>query len=621
MQNLPEISAERLARAEEILRHRVVTYNIYNHGREDCTYLTPTPLMPTANADFDREKAAQWVASHENAKMREYAQCMIDNLQHVSFSTFYSELMTCVQGVNTLYREQQINNDEILIIAPFMECDKSNPWVTSLALPHLDITPKYILPSTTPHILKNYLLLNPGIKRILTFDDASYSGVDLSATLVNIRANARSINPNIELDIVVPYVTQHAKQLLSKISNVVSQQIMRSFADIFEINLFNAHPLEKHLCSKNQRRLDGLTLTYFDHKLADNYSVPEKCLRDGMQIDSNSEDGSIPFIPKITPPYKDRDYSHFWQPNTKLKSKHSPAQIMTEVECKRLILARYKLHCAVRQGDHEVVRELLNTQHSPCAFDNDNRSALSHAIELGDKACFELMLAHCENINFTNPLGETMVHECAERGNTELLQILIDKNAKLNLKFSGLITPLSHIVQLISFNSKCAAKLFPCFKLLTQHQAHIDEDDIYEDYGDVKHNAINSIARNLSVYTSKRSDYLLAMLIQIAKPFDLFAIARGYDDLSTLFSSVIFGKIDKLQQDLQTKNNVNETDKVGATPLMYAVLLGRKEMVRLLLENGAETKNEFYDATKLAKLSNQPEIVEMLNQASLTRTY
>ena len=106
------------------------------------------------------------------------------------------------------------------------------------------------------------------------------------------------------------------------------------------------------------------------------------------------------------------------------------------------------------------------------------------------------------------------------------------------------------------------------------------------------------------------------MLTLIAKPMDLLGISHchHYGDSSTLFTHVIFGRLEQLQKELQTHHNVNVTDDTAATPLMYAVLLGHKIIVTELLEHGADIAHGEYDAKILAELSNQHDILELLNQ-------
>lgn len=339
MQLLPEISTDRKARIAQILKERVVTFTMYARGLGSSTILSANPPIPTANADFDREKAAQWVASHNNPKLRVCAQQMIDNLKHVSFSVFYQELVACIQQVNATYHAQNIHDDELLIVVPFLDGNKSNPWVTSLALPLLDITPRFII-SAHPLILNRYLQLYPNIKRIICFDDASYSGVDLSVFLRDIKSSARQIKPNTELDIVVPYTTTRAKLLLSKFGNVISRQVMPSLADVLRVDLETEATLRSNLCGQNEDQLDGLTLTYFDHKLADNLSIPQKCLRDGLCIDAKEKERGIPFIPKINPPYRNNLSNDFWQKNPDSRTQHSLAKILTEAQCEEKLQAK-----------------------------------------------------------------------------------------------------------------------------------------------------------------------------------------------------------------------------------------------------------------------------------------
>ncbi|MDQ2994344.1 MAG: hypothetical protein M3R00_05290 [Pseudomonadota bacterium] len=337
MQQNPELSTKKLVEIDEMLKTRVVTYNMYSKGIDDSTYLTAVPPVPAKSAAYDKEKATRWVASHTNPQFRHYAEAMIANLQYVSFATFYAELINCVQQVNALYKEKGICDDELLIIVPNLSQNKSNTWVLSLALAHLDIKPKYILPNHPTSLLINYFKLNPGIKRLLTFDDAGYSGIDLSFFLSTVRHNARVTNPEVEFDIVVPYLTRIAKQKLSEVGNVIYSQTIPSLRDVLLIDPNDERELQEILCSNYERELAELSLTYFDHKMADSYSVPENCLREGRKIDHESGNEAIPFIPEITPPYKVYNAA---------RTRHLVETVLTEEDCEELLA----------ENDHRFVK-------------------------------------------------------------------------------------------------------------------------------------------------------------------------------------------------------------------------------------------------------------------------
>lgn len=284
------------------------------------------PAIPDHESAPDREKMAKWVDAHK-PKDKQIAQKIADNLRYVSFDEFYQALINCANRLNAEYEKNNIKGDEVIIAVPFSTQPKSNGWVTSLLLRHLNFKPKKIIEGLATNLIRQYLANNKDIKRILVADDASYSGVDLSLIINNMKASA----PNQQIDLVVPFVTNKAKEKLVPFCQVWSEQNMPTL-DEMPFTEDEKYYLDFQNISGYQSsniKIDRLTLTYFAHKMADSYSVPEKLLRHGLTIPSRVDNQSFklmlhgikaksadfdercPFIPEIVPCYKQQNPSMF----------------------------------------------------------------------------------------------------------------------------------------------------------------------------------------------------------------------------------------------------------------------------------------------------------------------
>lgn len=86
-------------------------------------------------------------------------------------------------------------------------------------------------------------------------------------------------------------------------------------------------------------------------------------------------------------------------------------------------------------------------------------------------------------------------------------------------------------------------------------------------------------------------------------------------ELNVAISKGDFGKV---QQLVGTGTNVNQKDSSGKTPLMYAVLYKKSEIVTYLIQNGASVRAvdvRGFSVMDYALDSNSEEIVQQIKQA------
>ncbi|MFI4938018.1 MAG: hypothetical protein ACHQJ6_05860 [Candidatus Berkiellales bacterium] len=284
--------------------------------------LSIDPPIPSEDYPVDKEKQQQWIELHSD-EYRACAQKLTDHIQYVDFAQFYAALIHCAQQLNSEYKRENIKGEDVILAVPFLSEPKSNTWVVSLLLKHLEFKPLIIMEGLDPTAIGHFLKQNPGVKRVLLADDASYSAVDLRG---NIRSLKASIVTPATIDLIVPYATNKAKKRLQKVCRLFTQHTMPTLSEL----PFTAE--ERFLLSSfdlsgsgiSSVKMDQLTLTYFAHKMADSYSTAEKILKYGIILSTHIKNHDFvaiqqgirrrpenfnsihrKFIPDIMPCYKD----------------------------------------------------------------------------------------------------------------------------------------------------------------------------------------------------------------------------------------------------------------------------------------------------------------------------
>ena len=178
----------------------------------------------------------------------------------------------------------------------------SNLWVTMHALPYLKYPPKDIALidcGSSINTLNNITTI-----KYVMFDDASYSGSQISEIIEGMSNEETLKNPHL----IVPFMTDASCAKIRKATEgncwIAEHKKMASLQHIFtkkeELKIIvDAHKGYPDGFANN------LTLTYFDHKVADAFSLSPLISR-GYKIDDNKT--GISFIENPDTPYKNKDW-------------------------------------------------------------------------------------------------------------------------------------------------------------------------------------------------------------------------------------------------------------------------------------------------------------------------
>jgi ankyrin repeat protein len=258
--------------------------------------ISSIPSKPMFTNQISKEHAEHWIRSHP-ARLQPLALKLIDNITHVSFADFQTQLATCAQSL-------KLPKDYILVL-PETE-DKSNPWVFSYAMANLSHLPTKILwPSEIPEYIQEQ---DQTRYDLLFVDDAAFSGTQTKIELVDAATQCFDKDTEVNVHYLIPYMTKRAHELLQRHHDAQFglfksiQGINKKFTDdekrILQENNVNStdEDVRHHL------NWPELTLTYFEHKIADWKSAFPGIMREGRTIDDIN--ARLPFIPVTVEPYK-----------------------------------------------------------------------------------------------------------------------------------------------------------------------------------------------------------------------------------------------------------------------------------------------------------------------------
>ena len=155
-----------------------------------------------------KRKEAYIAASPEESQ--EAIKAMLDEVECVTFEKFEKALKETVTDLNS-----QIPKDQDYVI--LVRKKKSNKWVAELALPHLTKLPKDAIDLDN---LETYLEEHPEVKNVVLFDDASYSGEQMTRFVQDKAVGAFEARQmtDFTVHVAAPYMTKVAKGKISAVN-------------------------------------------------------------------------------------------------------------------------------------------------------------------------------------------------------------------------------------------------------------------------------------------------------------------------------------------------------------------------------------------------------------------
>lgn len=280
---------------------------------------------------------------------------------------------------------------------------------------------------------------------------------------------------------------------------------------------------------------------------------------------------------------------------------------------------------AAHSGDARQVKQLLAQGVDINGRDGSGRTALMVGASEGHKPVVEVLLTEGAEVNLQTPLGSTAMRFAATADSVDILKALIQSGASVNIKDKSGWTPIIHA----AIKGKAAN-----VKILQSAGASLPADLVYPAaLGDIDMvqqmlkqgadvNATNEIGwMPLAAAAVNGHVEIVNLLLHKGAQTDSTGMDRGWR-MSALTLAADRGHLEVVKTLLGKKADANLTSfdvaankSTGRTALMEAVYSGHAEVVRAVVEGGANPNDRFPGARKRPLLSGavqSPAVLKVL---------
>ncbi|MFC1623747.1 glycoside hydrolase family 15 protein [Candidatus Omnitrophota bacterium] len=292
----------------------------YLNDRERPVSPETVVQRPLLDNSIDPEKAEEWITAHP-PKLQELARFIIDHITYINQEEFEAALEKSVEKFNDnnkgrpyiVVLRRKLLEPEGREEDPESEpthLEKSNAWVDELAREKgLPPAEEVLYVSKDEEIQENIGEFIEEGYDIVIIDDVAYSPQGQLYVMIDkvlSKMEKEGITEEVNLHIIIPFITREAEATIkvgfSENKNVhiqlYKQQNIDTIIDIFNAAIQEDRDKEKlyFLMSEIYREhfINNKTLSYFQHKIADRWSIVAEILHGG-------------FIPETKPPYE-KDY-------------------------------------------------------------------------------------------------------------------------------------------------------------------------------------------------------------------------------------------------------------------------------------------------------------------------
>jgi len=265
------------------------------------------------------------------------------------------------------------------------------------------------------------------------------------------------------------------------------------------------------------------------------------------------------------------------------------------------------IHIAAYLGDVGKVRTALNQGTDVDAKWVHDATPLHFAVGGGKREVIELLIDQGADLNVSAD-GLTPLHAAVMAGNTEAIKLLIDKGADVNASGKSGVRLLGTLEMDI-------------MRTLELLQPGKDEQEAMRLWWESKRDAVKSLvamgaripARVVALGASVGLKEMVELSVNAGA--DVNARARFRQKKTLLHEAVESGHKELVQYLLDKGADINAKDRRGWTSLHMAAVAGRRELVELLLAGGADFNiGDIRGGTALwyAKEQGNEEIIELL---------
>jgi ankyrin repeat protein len=289
---------------------------------------------------------------------------------------------------------------------------------------------------------------------------------------------------------------------------------------------------------------------------------------------------------------------------------------------------RRNTHFAASGGHIEIARILLDRDAEVNSRDDRGATPLLSALQNGHAEVAQLLLDHNADAKVCGDKGVTLLHLAARHGHLEVARILLERNVETDSQDDHGCTPLhiasqnghAHVVRLLlgrnadvhlrqntghtPLHYAAAKGHVEVARMLLERNADINAQD---DHGSTP----------LSLASECGAPYVVQLLLDHNADLDM----RDGDGDTLLHCAALGGRLEVALLLLKLNMEVNSRNNKGSTPLHLAskgaryTEKGSPDVVRLLLDHGADAHARNLDgqtASEVARGPEQEEIVQLL---------
>ncbi|MFC2062011.1 phospholipase D-like domain-containing protein, partial [Elusimicrobiota bacterium] len=285
--------------------------------------ISPKTLVQRSLIDnpVDEQKSKEWEDAHEDKYFKEAAGILKNGVRYIDQEEFEDGLDETVTDLRSAI--MGVKKEKPYVILKYHDEDSSD-WTYELAIekgmpPAADII--YVNKDKDIERLKK-LIAKKGINNLVIMDDAGFSGLNITEEYINNKMHSIAGMAEFNLHIAIPFMTKTAEnninnglqqidginlnickhESIETIEDIVRRQRPGTDADKILATLDHMYG-ESYEYDSNYN--SSLALTYFQHKIADGWSVHKDVFLGQVKTPSGQVSMYKPFMHEDVPaPYK-----------------------------------------------------------------------------------------------------------------------------------------------------------------------------------------------------------------------------------------------------------------------------------------------------------------------------
>ncbi len=227
----------------------------------------------------------------------------------------------------------------------------------------------------------------------------------------------------------------------------------------------------------------------------------------------------------------------------------------------------YALILAATRGEKDKVLDLLEKGADINYKNNNGFTALMNASIKGHTDVVRLLLEKGANVNHKNNNNDTALTRASSEGNIDIVRSLLENGAKVNEKDKSSCTAL------MKASTRGHIEIA---KLLLEKGATVNDISVYGETA-------------LTDAFNKGYIEVVKLLIESGTNVNY---KKESDEYTILIRASTYGLVDIVELLLAHGANVNDKDNKGYTALLWALYQHRTDVIKLLLEKGADIIND-----------------------------